>query len=52
MSEECINKDIRKNIIQNTYKCFRKKERDSKTKASTISDIIKMIKDELTENAN
>lgn len=52
MSEDCINKDIRKNIIQNTYKCFRKKERDSMTKASTINEIIKMIKDELKENAD
>lgn len=52
MSKVVIDRAIRKNIIQNTYRCFRIKEREGKTRSATINDIVKMIKKELKENAD
>ena len=52
MSSTIIEREKRKTIIQNTYRCFRVKEREGKTKSATIADIVKMIKKELKENAD
>ena len=52
MSKVVIDRAIRKNIIQGTYRCFRVKEREGKTRSATINDIVKMIKKELKENAD
>lgn len=52
MSKTVIEREKRKAIIQNTYRCFRVKEREGKTRVATILDIVKMIKKELKENAD
>lgn len=52
MSKTVIEREKRRAIIQNTYRCFRTKEREGKTRSATITDIVKMIKKELKENAD
>ena len=52
MSKTVIEREKRKAIIQNTYRLFRTKERVGKTRSATITDIVKMIKKELKENAD
>lgn len=52
MSNTIIEKEKRRAIIQDTYRCFRVKEREGKTRSATILDIVKMIKKELKENVD
>lgn len=52
MSKTVIDSEKRKNIIRETYRCFKVKERESKTKSATITEIVKKIKKELKENAD
>ena len=52
MSETVIDRETRKKLIQGTYHCFRVKERENKTRSATITDIVKLIKKELKENAD
>lgn len=52
MSKTVIDRDTRKAIIQGTYKCFRSKERENKSKSQTIMDIVRLIKKELRDNAD
>lgn len=52
MSKTEIVREKRKAIIQNTYRCFRVKEKEGKTRTATINDIVKMIKKELKEDVN
>ena len=52
MSKTEIDRETRRNIIQNTYRCFKAKERENKTRSATINDIVKMIKKELKEDAD
>lgn len=52
MSDTVIIREKRRNIIQNTYRLFKVKEREGKTRSATITDITKMIKKELKENAD
>jgi hypothetical protein len=52
MSKTVIDRETRKKIIQGTYHCFRVKERENKTRSATITDIVKLIKKELKENAD
>ena len=40
MSSTIIEREKRKAIIQNTYRCFRVKEREGKTRSATIADIV------------
>lgn len=51
MSSEII-REVRKAIIQETYKCFRKKEKEGWNKSKTISEIEKCLKKEIKENAD
>lgn len=52
MSKTIIEREVRKKIIQDTYHCFRVKERENKTRSSTINDIVRILKKELKENAD
>jgi len=52
MSEFILDKATRKKIIQGTYKCFRNKELNGKSRATTITEIVNMIKKEVRENAD
>lgn len=52
MNDFAIEKEKRKELIQKTYKEFKYKEKQGKTRSATISSIVSMIKRELKENAN
>lgn len=52
MSDFAVEREKRKDIIQKTYKEFKNKEKQGKTRSATISSIVSMIKKELKENAN
>lgn len=52
MNNVQINRIKLKNIIQYSYRQFRKKERENLTKNQTIDEIVKMIKKELKDNAD
>lgn len=52
MSKTVIEREKRKNIIQGSYRAFKIKEKEGKTRSATINDIVKLIKKELKEDAN
>ena len=43
------SKEKLSNILQNTYKCLRDKEKNGDTKSTTISNIVRMIEKELKD---
>lgn len=52
MNKTIIEREKRKAIIQGSYRAFKIKEVEGKTRSATITDIVKMIKKELKEDAN
>lgn len=52
MSKTLIEKEKFKAIVQKSYKQFKIKERESKTRSATITEIVRMIKKELKEDVN
>lgn len=52
MNSMGIDRAKRKTIIQESYRQFRIKDREGKTRSSTINEIVKIIKKELKEDAD
>ena len=52
MNNVQIDKTKLKNIIQYSYRQFRKREREGISRNQTIDEIVKMIKKELKDNAD
>ncbi len=52
MGKMIIDKGKMNIIIKGSYARFRAKERENKSRSTTILDIIKIIKKELKENAD